>query len=173
MSTHQRFFLQEWSYDDKLVYRALCAEYGLSQPKNWWKIQDKVNENDRAKILWDFYMYTDKQILANQRDIVAVDKENQRAILADIAVPGDYNITSKEKKKVEKYQPLREEIEKCWKVKTTVIPIVIGALGAITPAHQSWAAQLPAVPESYQLQKCALLGTAKILRRVLKLPRLW
>ena len=126
MLTHQRFFLQEWSYDDKLVYRALCAEYGLSQPKNWWKIQDKVNENDRAKILWDFYMYTDKQILANQRDIVAVDKENQRAILTDIAVPGDYNIASKEKKKVEKYQPLRKEIEKRWKVNTTVIPIVLG-----------------------------------------------
>ena len=103
---------------------------------------------------------------------MAVDKENQRAIIIDIAVPNDYNIASKEKEKVEKYQPLRE-INKCWKVKTTVIPIVIGALGAITPAHQSWAPQLPAAPESYQLQKCALLGTAKILRRVLKLPGLW
>ena len=101
---------------------------------------------------------------------MAVDKENQKAIIIDIAVPSDYNIASKEK--VEKHQPLRE-IEKCWKVKTTVIPIVIGVLGAITPAHQSWAAQLPAAPESYQLQKCVLLGTAKILRRVLKLPGLW
>ena len=65
---------------------------------------------------------------------MAVDKENQRAIIiVDIAVPTDYNIASKEKEKVEKYQPLREEIEKCWKVKTSVI--IIGALGAITPAH--------------------------------------
>ena len=64
-------------------------------------------------------------------------------------MPSDYNIATKEKEKVEKYQPLREEIEKCWKIKTTVIPIVIGALGAITPAHQSWAAQLPAAPERY------------------------
>ena len=101
---------------------------------------------------------------------MAVDKENQRVIVLDIAVSSDYNIARKEK--VENYQPLMGEIEKCWKVKTTVIPIVIGALGAITPAHQSWAAQLPAAPESYQLQKCALLGTAKILRRVLKLPGL-
>ena len=104
---------------------------------------------------------------------MAVDKENQRAIIIDIAVPNDYNIASKEKEKVEKYQPLREEIKKCWKIKTTVIPVVIGTLGAITPAHQSWAAQLPAAPKSYQLQKCALLRTAKILRQVLKLPGLW
>ena len=112
-----------------------------------------------------------QHVLTNQTDIMAVDKENQRAIIIDIAVPSDYNIASKEK--VEKYQPLREEIERCWKVKTTVIPVVIGALGALTPAHQSWAAQLPAAPGSYQLQKCALLGTAKILRGVLKLSGLW
>ena len=42
---------------------------------------DKVNENDRAKILWNFYIHADKHVLANQPDIVAVDKENQRAIL--------------------------------------------------------------------------------------------
>ena len=74
-----------------MVYRALCAEYELSQPKNWWEIPDKVNENDRATILWHFYIHTDKHVLANQPDIVAVDKENQRAIIIDIAVPSDYN----------------------------------------------------------------------------------
>ena len=156
-----------------VVYRGLCAEYGLSQPKNWWEVPDKVNENNHVKILWDFYIHTDKHVLANQPDIVVVDKGNKRATIIDIAVPSDYNIASKEKEKVEKYQPLREEIEKCWKVKTTVVPIVIGALGAVTPAHQMWLAQLPSVPDSYQLQKSALLGTAKILRRVLKLPGLW
>ena len=60
-----------------MVHRALCAEYGLSQPKNWWETPDKVNENDRAKILWDFYIYTDKHVVANQPDIAAVDKEDQ------------------------------------------------------------------------------------------------
>jgi len=33
------------------VYRNICTEYGLEVPKSKWKIQPKVVENDRAKIL--------------------------------------------------------------------------------------------------------------------------
>lgn len=33
----------------------------------------------------------------------------------------------------EKYQGLREELEKMWKVKAQVAPVVIGTLGAMTP----------------------------------------
>jgi hypothetical protein len=101
--------------------------------------------------------------LAIQPDIIVVDKEEKRATIIDIAVPNDYNIASKEKEKVEKYQPLREEIERCWQVRATVVPVVVGALGAITPAHQMWLSQLPSKQESHRLQKSALLGTAKIL----------
>ena len=43
---------------------------------------------------------TGKHVLANEPDIVAVDKKSQRAIIIDIAVPNDYNIASKEKEKV-------------------------------------------------------------------------
>ena len=31
-------------------------------------------ENDRAKILWDLQIHTDKQVMANQLDIVVVYK---------------------------------------------------------------------------------------------------
>uniref|UniRef100_A0A668ULD2 Peptidase M60 domain-containing protein n=1 Tax=Oreochromis aureus TaxID=47969 RepID=A0A668ULD2_OREAU len=34
-------------------------------------------ENDRAKILWDFQMQTDKMVVANQPDIVVVDKQKK------------------------------------------------------------------------------------------------
>ena len=156
-----------------MVYRSLCAQYDLSQPHYWWEIPDKVNENDQVKILWDFYIQTDKHVLANQPDIVVVDKSDKRAIIIDIAVPNDCNIEKKEKEKVEKYQPLREELEKCWKVKATVVPVVIGALGAVTPAHSMWLDQIPGNVETSQLQKSVLLGTGKIMRRVLKLPGLW
>ncbi|XP_067940204.1 uncharacterized protein [Watersipora subatra] len=110
-----------------------------------------VNENDRPKILWNFYIRTDKHALANQPDIVVVDKENKRATIINIAVPNDYNIASKEKEKVEKYFPLGDEMEKCWNVRTTVIPVVIGALGAITPAHKMWLAQIPTAINSGEL----------------------
>lgn len=39
----------------------------------------------------------------------------------------------KEHEKFEKYQGLKEEVEKLWRVKATVVPVVIRALGEVTP----------------------------------------
>ncbi|XP_067939766.1 uncharacterized protein [Watersipora subatra] len=80
-----------------VVYRSICDEYGLNKPQHWWEAPVKVNKNDHAKTLWDFHIRTDKHVLANQSDIVVVDKENKRAAIIDIAVPNDYNIARKEK----------------------------------------------------------------------------
>ena len=75
--------------------------------------------------------------------------------------------------KIDKYQPLKIELERLWDVKITVIPVVIGALGAMSDRLTSWLAQIPGHIDESDLQKSALLGTAKILRRVLRLPGLW
>ena len=138
------------------------------------KCPTRSTRTTARKSSWDFYIRTDKHVLANKPDIVVIDKAQKTASIIDIAVPNDSNIASKEKEKVEKYQPLREEIERCWNVKATVTPIVIGALGAVTPAHQRWLSEVTTdALTTSQLQKCALLGTSKILRRVLRLPGLW
>ena len=158
-----------------IVHRAICEWYGLSQPTEWWELPEKVIENDRAKILWDFYMYirTDKQVIANKPDIVVVDKNTKYTTIIDIAIPNDRNIKIKELEKVDKYQPLREELERTWKTTAVVVPVVVGALGAVTPKHTQWLAQIPGRVDASGLQKCALLGTGKILRRFLKLPGFW
>ncbi|KAF7656011.1 hypothetical protein LDENG_00047480 [Lucifuga dentata] len=64
-----------------MVYRNICAEYGLEVPKSKWETPPKVVENGRAKILWDFKFQTDKQLLANKPDMMAT-KEQQRAAAA-------------------------------------------------------------------------------------------
>ena len=156
-----------------IIYRNICDVYDLETPKNWWEIPAKNVENDKAKILWDFHIQTDKQVKANQPDIVIVDKERKESTIIDIAVPNDINIKEKEHEKIEKYQPLKEELSRIWKVKTKVVPVVVGALGAITPTQEQWLKEIPGQHNSIQLQKSALLGTAKILRRTLKLPGLW
>ena len=56
----------------------------------------------------------------------------EEAVVID-AVPSDSNIKKKEYEKLEKYQGLKEELERTWKVKVKVVPVVIGALGAVTP----------------------------------------
>ena len=129
-------------------------------------------ENDPAKILWDFYIQTDKQVIANKPDIVVVDKNTKYTTIIDIAVRNDKSIKDKELEKVDKYQPLWEELERTWKTTAVVVPVV-GALGAVTPKHTQWLAQIPGKVDAHGLQKCALLGTGKILRRFLKLPGFW
>ena len=71
-------------------------------------------------------MYTqDRKVLANQPDIVVIDKQKKEAVVTGIAVPSDSNIKKKEYEKLEKYQGLKEEPERMWKVKAKVVPVVM------------------------------------------------
>ena len=88
-------------------------------------------------------------------------------------MPRDENIQDKELEKIDIYQSLKIELEQLWKVKIMVIPVVVGALGAIGDRLPGWLAQIPGTISEVELQKSALLGTAQVLRRVLKLPGLW
>lgn len=58
-----------------IVYGNICTEYWLEVPKSKWETALKVIENGRAKILWDFKLQADKQVLANQSDMVVFNKE--------------------------------------------------------------------------------------------------
>ena len=57
-----------------------------------------------------------------------VRKQAKEAMIIDVVIPGDACVKDKELEKIEKYQLLREEIRKLWKLKkVTVVPVVIGA----------------------------------------------
>ncbi|KAK7879105.1 hypothetical protein WMY93_034112 [Mugilogobius chulae] len=112
---------------------------------------------------------TEALILAAQEQALST-----RAIEAQIYhTRQDPRCRRKEHEKLEKYQGLREELEKAWKVKATVVPVVIGALGAVTPKLDEWLQHIPGSTPDISVQKSAVLGTARILRRTLKLPGLW
>ena len=63
--------------------------------------------------------------------------------MIDIAVPSDSNINEKEYKKLQRYEGLKEELERMWKVKVKVVLVLIGALGAVTPRLEEWPQQSP------------------------------
>ena len=92
--------------------------------------------------------------------------------MIDVAVPSNSNI-KKDYEKLEKYQGLKEELERMWKVKAKVVPVVIRALGAVTPKLEEWLQQISGTTSDLSVQKSAMLATAKILFRTLKLPDLW
>ena len=102
-----------------------------------------------------------------------INYKEQTGLIIDIAVPRDENIQDKELEIIDKYQSLKIELEQLWKVKIMVIPVVVGALGAIADRLPGWLAQIQGTIREVELQKSAFLGTAQVLRRVLRLPGLW
>ena len=54
-----------------------------------------------------------------------------------------------------------------WKVKTRVIPVIIGATGNISKSFRKYISNIPGNHEVKELQETAILGTAHILRKVL------
>ena len=134
---------------------------------------EAVTENEKVKILWDFEVRTDRRIHHRRPDIVIVDKENKQVTIIDVAIPSDNNIKEKEIEKITKYQDLKLEVQKLWKIKAKVVPVVIGGLGATSKEIGKHLANIPGKHSVAPLLKAALLGSTHILRRVLDLPGFW
>lgn len=54
---------------------------------------------------------------------MVVDKEQKIMVLINGEVPSDSVIRKKECEKLKKYQAMKEELERIWKVKAKVVPI--------------------------------------------------
>ena len=101
-----------------IVHWRMCQKYGIDVHRQWYRHELlSVVKNERVKILWDVNIYTDKLIHARRPDIVVVDKSARKVTLIDMTIPADKNILEKEKEKVVKYQDLRIELQRIWKMK--------------------------------------------------------
>ena len=90
--------------------------------------------------------------------------------IIDVAVPADCRANAKKSEKIEKYQDLKREITTMWAMrKVEVIPVVVGALGAIPKGLNKSLQNIGIRVRPEHVQKTALLGTARILRRVLEI----
>ena len=126
-------------------------------------------ESETFKVLWDFTVQCERKIDAKRPDIVFIDKERE-VVITGVAIPGDDRVEGKELEKLEKYQLLKDEIAKVWRMrKVIVVPVVIGALGAVSVNFKEYMKRIGVNVRLEVIQKTALLGTAKILRRVLSL----
>ena len=116
------------------------------------------NNNDN---MWDFTVQCDRKIEARRPDIVFIDIKGGE---------GDDRVKDKELEKLEKYQLLKDEIAEVWRMrKVIVVPVVIGALGAVSVNFKEYMKRIGVNVRLEVIQKTALLGTTKILRKVLSL----
>ena len=142
----------------------------LERAKSWYEQKPEgVVERETFKVLWDFTVQCERKIDAKRPDIVFIDKERE-VVITGVAIPGDDRVEGKELEKLEKYQLLKDEIAKVWRVrKVIVVPVVIGALGAVSVNFKEYMKRIGVNVRLEVIQKTALLGTAKILRKVLSL----
>ena len=120
-------------------------------------------------MLWDFNIQCDHIIEARRPDILIVEKEEKVCKIIDIAIPGDSRVAEKEREKVEKYLDLKREIARIWFMKKVrVIPVVVGALGTIAKNLDKRIEKIRIKIKAERIQKTAILGTARILKKVLE-----
>jgi hypothetical protein len=152
------------------IHWKICKYYDLKTTDAWYEHQTPpVVSNEKATVMWDFSIHTDRKINANRPDIVVRDKLKKTCLLIDVSIPSDRNTSLKTFEKISKYKDLEIEIEKSWKEKAKTIPIIVGALGVVNKSTTKYLEQLPGDTTINEVQKIALLGTATILRKALSL----
>ena len=60
-----------------------------------------------------------------------------------------------------------------WGVKASLVPVVMGTLGAIMPKLGECLQLIPGITSEISVQKTTILAAATILCRTLRLPGLW
>ena len=152
----------------KIVHWKLARKCNFEAGDKWYEHEpESVLENEDYKILWDFSIQIDHVIEAPRPDLVVLYKKKKSCKIIDFAVPGDSAIEEKEKDKIEKYQDLGSDLQKKWNVKVKIITLVVDSLGAIPKLFDNRLKQIGITAETAQVGKTVLLGTARILRKVL------
>ena len=149
-----------------IVHWKLRGKYNLKRKEKWYEYATGVVENEEVKIFWDVMIQCDREIKAKKPDIVVVNKNERSCAIIDIA--RDIRVSKKEKKKTERYQELKRKTRRMWSIgNIKVIPVVVGALGSTLKKLKNCTEELGVVISTSLPQKTALLGTARILRKVL------
>ena len=160
-----------WRHDRvaRIIHWDLCRKWNIEHAEKWYDHEPPyVVENDEVKLLWDMKIQTDIKIEHSKPDIVVFEKKSRKCLLIDVACPFDTRVAEKEREKLDRYDDLKREIKRLWSCKSVaIVPIIIGALGTIHENFNSRLKMLDLAVGVNILQKACLLGSAKILRKVL------
>ena len=126
-----------------------------------------MHNKGNITIMWNMRFNTNRTKTANRPDIIVKDSVNSTCKPIDMTVPSDRNIALKEIEKKSKYKDL--EIQRMWHMKTIVIPVVVGALGTVKKGMIENIEKVSKRANVTEIQKICMLGSARILRKVLSI----
>ena len=93
---------------------------------------------------------------------MVLEKNTKKCLIIDVVWPVDNNLILRRNEKLDNYSELRLEIARMWDKETSIVPIIIGALGSIPNDLEC---DLNKLGISYNV------GTANILRKVLSIKQ--
>ena len=116
------------------IHWKLCEKHGFQGAQHWNEHEpDGFIESKGYEILWDFTIQCDTKIEARRPDIVVIDKIRKEVKIVDVTIPGDERVSKWEVGKIKIYKALKDEIVRKWGMKELiVVPVVVGALGAMS-----------------------------------------
>ena len=152
------------------VYWEVCRIYGVKCAEKWYEeTPDEVRVSDdlKVEIWWDRKVVTMRSVECCRPDVTIVNRRTKEWIFIDFAIPWDRNVLVKEQEKIEKYAPLCREVAKLHRVKTKVVPIIVGSLGIVSNNLEGHIRELGIPDVLGGLQTSAIVGTSLILKKVL------
>ena len=63
--------------------------------------------------------------------MIVQEKETNRCVIIDVAIPSDHDIQKKTTERMSKYTDLQIECQRMWNKKVEVIPVIISATGIV------------------------------------------
>ena len=154
------------------VYWELCKKYGMQHSHRWYEETPeavRVSNCGRFEIWWDKPVNTSKRLDHNRPDVILIDRDRKYWTIIDFSVPNDKNVEDKVNEKLNNYEELAKEIRKIHKVKTKIVPLVVGALGVVPETLERNLKYLEIPHVFLCMQITAVLGTVIILRKTLNL----
>ena len=168
-NTYKNEFKSRDDWVGKVIHWELCKilEFNHTTKLYMHKLES-ILENETHKILWDFEIQTDHQIPAGRPDLVLTRKKE--LVICWILL---FQRTTKWKWKQKRtnWQILgscQRTKKNLWKMRMTVIRIVVGALGTVLRGAEKRQTELEIRRRIKTIRTTSLLRSARILRRVLE-----
>ena len=131
-----------------------------------------ISMKPTREIWWNKLITTTSRVKHSSPDIVIWDKKASVCTIIEIGVPFDTNVAVRQAEKRNKYMPLVSELRQMYpSFKYQIIPIIIGALGAVPKKLKERLLKLNIKENrikttTRKLQKAAMLGSVRVMENL-------
>ena len=98
---------------------------------NWWRHKpEAVIKHDGHEVVWDQFVAPIASGIKDRRPDI-IWRKPKEILIVEISCPADENVLARYEDKIKKYVKLRENEAEKYGKRARVLPIVVGATGAI------------------------------------------